>query len=120
MGRTFFGTLFVAITTSLPEAVATFAAVRMGTTDMAIGNILGSNAMNVLILAVLDVGSKAPILSLVSDTHAITAACVIITTCATALSLLYRPEKRFWLIEPDAALIVLMVIASLWLVYISG
>lgn len=120
LGRTFFGTLFVAAMTSLPEAVATFAAIRLGTVDMAIGNILGSNAFNMVILGVLDVASPAPILSQVSDTHCVTAACVIITTCATMISMLYRAEKRWWIIEPDAALIVLLVLGSLWLVYASG
>ena len=120
LGRTFFGTLFVAAMTSLPEAVATFAAIRLGTVDMAIGNILGSNAFNMVIIGVVDIASPAPVLSLVSDAHCVTAACVIITTCATMISMLYRAEKRWWIIEPDAALVVLLVLGSLWLVYASG
>ncbi|MCA9033843.1 MAG: hypothetical protein KDA91_01875 [Planctomycetaceae bacterium] len=120
LGRTFFGTLFVAVMTSLPEGVSTFYAIRMGTTDMAIGNILGSNAFNMVILAAVDLASPVPVLSMVSNTHCITAACVIITTCATMLSLLYRAEKRWWIIEPDAALVLLLVIGSLWLVYSNG
>ena len=120
LGRTFFGTVFVATMTSLPEAVATFTAIRLGTTDMAVGNILGSNAFNMVILGAVDTASVAPVMSRVSDTHCITAVCVIITTCATMLSLLYRAEKRWWIVEPDAALIVLLVLGSLWLVYSNG
>ena len=120
LGQTFFGTLFVATMTSLPEAVSTFAAIRMGTVDMAIGNILGSNAFNMVVLAVVDIASPEPVLSLVSDVHGITAACVLVTTCATTLSLLYRAEKRWWIIEPDAALIALLVMGSLFLVYLGG
>ena len=120
LGRTFFGTLFVAGVTSLPEAVSTYTAIRLGTNDMAIGNILGSNAFNMVILASLDFASPRPVLSLSSDTHAITAACVIITTGAALLSMLYRAEKKWWLVEPDALLVGVLVLASLWLVYLYG
>ena len=120
LGRTFFGTVFVALMTSLPEAVSTLAAIRLGTVDMAIGNVLGSNAFNMLILAVLDLSSPRPILSMVSEVNAITAACVIIATGVATLCLLYRAEKRWWLIEPDAAVVALLILGSLYLVYINS
>jgi cation:H+ antiporter len=120
LGRTFFGTVFVALMTSLPEAVSTLSAVRLGTIDMAIGNILGSNAFNMLVLAVLDVSSPQPILSLVSDANAVTAACVIIITGVATLSMLYRAEKRFWLVEPDAAIVALLIVGAMYLVYVSS
>ncbi|MCA9061051.1 MAG: sodium:calcium antiporter [Planctomycetaceae bacterium] len=119
LGYTFFGTVFVALMTSLPEAISTFTALRLGTTDMAVGNILGSNAFNMVILALTDVATDNPVLSQVSDTHLLTAVCVIITTAVATLSLLYRAEKRLWIIEPDAALVALLVCASLYLVYIN-
>jgi cation:H+ antiporter len=87
---------------------------------MAIGNILGSNAFNMVILAVLDIASPHPVLAIVSDTHTITAAFVIITTGAALLCMLYRAEKRWWVIEPDAMLVALLVIIALFLVYLRG
>lgn len=118
LGRTFVGTLLVAAVTSLPEAVSTITAVRLGAVDMAIANIFGSNAFNMVILAVLDVAHPSPLLGLVSQTHALTAACVLVTTAVGLLSILYRAEKRWWLLEPDAALIALLVLGSLYLVFI--
>jgi cation:H+ antiporter len=118
LGRTFFGTVFVATMTSLPEAVSTFAAIRLGAADMAIGNIFGSNAFNMLILGLTDFASPQPVLFLASEVHAITASCVILTTCVAMLCLLYRAEKRWWLIEPDAGLVLIMVLGSLFLVYL--
>lgn len=118
LGRTFFGTVFVATMTSLPEAVSTLSAIRLKANDMAIGNILGSNAFNMLILGLTDFASEKPVLALVADVHAITAACVIITTCATVLCMLYRAEKRWWIVEPDAALVILLILGSLYLVYL--
>lgn len=118
LGRTFIGTLLVAAVTSLPEAVSTIAAVRLGAVDMAIANIFGSNAFNMVIFAVLDISTEASLLNMVSETHAITAACALVITAVGLLSILYRAEKRWWLVEPDAALIALLVIGALYLVFV--
>ena len=118
LGRTFFGTVFVAMMTSLPEAVSTLSAMRLKANDMAIGNILGSNAFNMLILGLTDFASEKPVMALVGDVHAITAACVMITTCVSVLCMLYRAEKRWWIIEPDAALVIFLILGSLYLVYL--
>jgi len=119
LGRIFFGTVFVSLMTSLPEAISTFSAIRLKSNDMAIGNILGSNAFNMLILALTDVASPTPVLSQVAEVHAITAVCVLLTTCVAILSVLYRAEKRWWIIEPDAALVAILVIGSMYLAYLN-
>ena len=49
--HSFVGTLFIALTTSLPELVVTVTAVRMGALDLAIGNALGSNLFNMASLS---------------------------------------------------------------------
>lgn len=68
--QSFVGTLFAALATSLPELVVTIAAVRIGAVDMAIGDLLGSNMFNVLILAIDDIFYvKAPILESISSIH---------------------------------------------------
>jgi cation:H+ antiporter len=56
--QTFVGTLLVGFTTSLPEMAATFAAVRLGAFDLAVGNMLGSNAFNMCILLAMDVAYR--------------------------------------------------------------
>ncbi len=43
LGQTFVGTLFLAVSTSLPEVVTTITAVRRGLPNMAIANIFGAN-----------------------------------------------------------------------------
>ena len=48
------GTLFTAITTSLPEAVIAVAAVRRGALTLAVGDIIGGNSFDVLFLAFSD------------------------------------------------------------------
>lgn len=75
LGGTFVGSTFVALTTSLPELVTTLAAVRIGSYDMAVGNILGSNAFNMAILFPVDMFYRTGSRSLLRDaeyTHAVT------------------------------------------------
>ncbi|MGC8967395.1 MAG: sodium:calcium antiporter [Thermus sp.] len=51
LGAGFVGTALVGATTSLPEVVVTLSAARLGAFDLAVGNLLGSNLFNALILA---------------------------------------------------------------------
>lgn len=64
LGKTFAGSLFLAFVTSLPEATVSISAVRIGAIDMAIGNVLGSNVFNVLIVFFADICTKNQILYL--------------------------------------------------------
>ena len=50
LGDSVVGTLGLALVTSLPELVVCLTAVRMGALDMAVGNLLGSNIFNILLL----------------------------------------------------------------------
>jgi cation:H+ antiporter len=95
LGRTFFGTVFVAFTTSLPELVVSIAAIRIGAADMAVANLFGSNMFNILILAVDDiVYTKGPLLAAVSWTHAVTSFIAVFMTGIAIVSLTFRPEKK--------------------------
>jgi len=93
--KTFVGTLFVAFATSVPELVITIAAVRLGALDMAIGNLLGSNLFDILIVAVDDLlFTKGPILAHVSALHVATALSAMTMTGIVIIGLLYRPATR--------------------------
>lgn len=64
------GTLFLALATSLPELVIAIASLRFGYADMALGNILGSNLFNLLILFIGDVALRDELLfKHVGSTH---------------------------------------------------
>ena len=54
MSQTFVGMLFLAVSTSLPELTVSFTAVRIGAVEMSVGNILGSNVFNILIIFFAD------------------------------------------------------------------
>lgn len=117
LGRTFVGTTLVALTTSLPELVASIAAVRMGAFDLAIGNTFGSNAFNMVLFVPLDAFHPGPLFAAVNPAHAVTALAVIVATATAVLGQLYHEERRLPVLEPDAVLVVLVVVGGLALVY---
>lgn len=94
---TFVGTLFIAGATSIPEAVVTVSALRLGAADLAIANLLGSNLFDILILAIDDlVYMPGPLSAAISPTHAITALSATIMSGIFIASVLYRPATRLW------------------------
>ena len=93
--QSFVGTLFVAFATSVPELAVTVGALRVGAIDMAIGNILGSNLFDILILAIDDMLYRpGPLLAAVSPSHAVTALSAMMMTGVAIIGLLYRPKTR--------------------------
>ncbi|QDT91563.1 hypothetical protein Pan161_32220 [Gimesia algae] len=88
----------------------------MGSVDLAVGNIFGSNAFNMVLLVGIDLFYDGSLLASVSPTYAVTAAMVIIVTAVSIQGLLYRAEKRFWILEPDVVLMILLVLSALTIV----
>ena len=117
LGRTFVGTTLVAVTTSLPELVASIAAVRLGAFDLAIGNTFGSNAFNMVLFVPLDACHEGSLFAAVSPAHAVTAVAVIVATAVAVLGQLYHEERRIPVFEPDAVLVLLVVLGALLMVY---
>lgn len=54
-GGSFVGSLFLAVATSLPELVVSITAIKLGSSAMAIGNVFGSNALNIFIIPIVDI-----------------------------------------------------------------
>ncbi|SFB12737.1 cation:H+ antiporter [Lentibacillus halodurans] len=74
MGSSFIGSFLIAATTSLPEGVSVFSALRLKNVNLAIGAILGSNMLNMVILASSDViYQKGSILTNASGSHLVSA-----------------------------------------------
>jgi cation:H+ antiporter len=93
--QSFVGTLFVAAVTSTPEVVVTVSALRLGAVDMAIGNLLGSNLFNIVILAVDDVFYVAgPLFAGVSESHAASAFSAMMMSGLAVIGLMLRPKSR--------------------------
>jgi cation:H+ antiporter len=92
---TFVGTLLIAGATSLPELVVTTSALRIGAVDMAIGNLLGSNLFDILVIGIDDLAyTKGPLLSSIGPAHAITAFAAVIMSGIFIVAMLFKPETR--------------------------
>jgi cation:H+ antiporter len=117
LGKSFVGTTFVAFSTSLPELVASLAAVRMGAADLAIGNVFGSNAFNMMLLAPLDAMQAGPLFAAVQPVHIVSCLGAILVTAVAVMGQLYQVESRRRLMEPDALLMLLLIAGSLFFVH---
>ena len=117
LGQSFFGTLFIAASTSLPEVVVSIAAIRLGTIDLAIGNIFGSNIFNIAILALDDIlYTKGPIFQFTSPNHIIPVLGTIIITAIGIIGIVFKEEKK-WKLAIDTALIAAVYILMMGLLY---
>jgi len=76
------------------------AALRLGAIDLAIGNVFGSNAFNMLLLLPLDCLDSRPLLAFVSPLHVVSCLAGILATLVAIVGQLYRVESRVRFIEP--------------------
>lgn len=103
LGQTFFGTIFVALSTSLPEVVVSIAALRIGAIDMAVGNIFGSNLFNIGILALDDLFyTPGPLLAAIETSHIIAVLAAMIMTAIAIVGLTYRSDSKRLFVAWDA------------------
>ena len=92
----FVGTLFLAITTSLPEMTVSITALRLGAIDMAIANMLGSNMFNMGIgLVISDLFYRqGTIFAHISRAHIFTILGAIVMTAIVIAGLVVRPKRK--------------------------
>jgi cation:H+ antiporter len=119
LGRSFVGAFFLGISTSLPEIATSLAAVRMGAIDLAIGNVLGSNFFNMMLLALYDIfdGSRN-LWAAMSNANALALVMAIMMTAVAIISLMYRASpKTPWRMNWDGVALLGMYGLSLILLY---
>lgn len=121
LGGTFVGSFMVAVTTSLPELMATMAAVRLGALDMAIGNILGANVMNIFIIMVSDFFYRqGAVLGAVSPQAALAGVLAITLTAIAVIGLIYKSHKSYLFLGIDAYGIILLYLIGVVVLFSLG
>jgi cation:H+ antiporter len=97
LGEAFVGSLFIAITTSMPEIVVSLAAARIGALDLGIGNVLGSNLFNLLILGLDDVFYRqGPLLTDAAASHSVSVIAIVMMNALFLIGLTCKVmTKRF-------------------------
>lgn len=99
MTQTFIGLTVVALGTSLPELVTSMVAAKKGENDLALGNVVGSNIFNILLI----LGSSATIKPItvnvlaVYDTVLLIVASLIVFVCAVGRKEISRKEGILFL-----------------------
>ena len=120
-GTTFVGALLLGIATSLPEATTSIYAVRQGSFGMAIGNILGSNMLNVVIVPICDIFTPGiNFLSAVSMNNILPAAVGILMTAIVIVGIIYRSKKSFLRLGLDSIAIVIIFVVGSYLLFCMG
>lgn len=121
LGGTFIGSFMVAVTTSLPELVATITAVRLGAFDMAIGNIFGANVMNIFIIFVADIFYRSGgVLSAVSQDNLIVGLLAMCLMAIAVVGLIYRSGKSIFNLGLDSIGIVFLYFAGAVIIFSAG
>lgn len=121
LGTGFVGTALLSLVTSLPELVAATAAMRLGSFDLAVGNLLGSNVFNMFGLAISDFFLlDGAFLSLIDDTFVLVGLLGILLTNMALIGNLARVERKFLFFELDSLAILLVYLSGMYLLFIRG
>lgn len=121
LGTTFVGTTLVALVTSLPELVTTISAIRIGASDMAIGNLFGSNMFNMFAFGLTDfIYTDGRFFEVIDPAFALVGMVGLLMTAVALVGNLARLERRIWFIEVDALALFVLYISGMLLLYQRG
>jgi cation:H+ antiporter len=91
----FVGSLFLAISTSLPETAVAIACIRLGAIDLAVAEVLGSNMFDTVILLPVDIlHGKEPFYSAISAAHLNTIVFALAMTLVVMAGIRLRPKRK--------------------------
>jgi cation:H+ antiporter len=91
----FVGSLFLAVSTSLPETAVAIACIRLGAIDLAVAEVLGSNMFDIVILLPVDtLHGKEPFYSVISEAHLNTIVFTIAMTLVVMAGIRLRQKHK--------------------------
>ena len=115
LGETFVGSLFVAVTTSLPEIVVSLTAVRIGAIDLGVGNVLGSN---LFILGRDDLFlAEGRLLAAVDPVNAVSLFAIVVMNGLFLVELTHRELRKRFVVAWDTGAIAVVYAVTIALVY---
>ena len=118
LGRTFVGTILLAFVTSLPELVVTLSAMRLGTLDLAVGNVYGSNMTNMFILVLCGlVSPDGALVDGVSKTHVITGVSSIALVLISITGIMKKGKKKYFRLGWDSIIMLILFILGSVILY---
>ena len=121
LGEGFVGSLFTAVATSLPELVVSVQAVRQGALTLAVGNIVGGNSFEVLVVAGADfVYRDGSLLHSATQEQAFIVGLTALLMAVLQIGLLHRQKKGPAGIGWESTLIVVLFVIGYWILYLIG
>lgn len=118
LGTSFFGAVFLAFSTSLPELSTVFAAVRLGRYEMAISDVFGTNLFNVTIIVLVDaLHPGGPVLLETGRTAGFGALMAMLLTAIYLVGLLERRNRAFMRMGVDSIGVLLAYAGGLVVLY---
>lgn len=117
LGGMFIGVLLLAAATSLPELLTSVSAIKLDAPDLAAGNLLGSNTINMLLLAIVDmVHVRQRILRKAAFKHALTGSLAVFLIGLVVFFILADIEVMVGWVGIDSLLIIAMYFISVRLI----
>ena len=108
LGSSFFGAVFLAISTSLPEVSTVLSAARLRRYEMAMSDIFGTNLFDVMLIFVIDaIFSGEPVLTIVGPFATLGAVLGIVVTAMFLVGLIERRNRVFLRMGPDSIAVAL-------------
>lgn len=118
LGTNFFGVVFLAFATSLPEVSTVLAAVRLRRYEMAIADVFGTNLFNVTIIVLVDVMHPGgPVLVEAGRFAAFGALLAIVLTALYVIGMLERRDRTVLRMGLDSLVVVLVYVGGLAVLY---
>jgi cation:H+ antiporter len=121
LGGVFVGTIFLAGATSLPELIASISAFREGFPNLAAGNFFGSNMVNVVLIALVDlINFQVPLLRRIAVSHALTAALTTVLMLVAIIAILGHVDMAIGWVGLDSLLLIVLYFGGVWLIQREG
>lgn len=117
LGGLFVGTFFLAAATSLPELIASISSFRLGVPNLAAGNFFGSNMVNIVLLAGVDLFFyQVPLLRRVAINHSLSSALATVLMLVAVISLFADINLTIGWVGVDSLVIIALYFAGIWLI----
>jgi cation:H+ antiporter len=117
LGGLLVGTIFLAAATSLPELITSISAFDAGAPDLAAGNLFGSNMVNILLLALIDLAIyQVPLLRRMAVAHTLTAVLATLLMLLSVIFVLGNINVSIAWVGADSLILIGVYFGGTWLI----
>ncbi|MDX1687423.1 MAG: hypothetical protein R3248_05510 [Candidatus Promineifilaceae bacterium] len=121
LGGLFVGTILLAGATSLPELITSISSFRLGAPDLAAGSFFGSNLVNMLLLALVDLANyQVPLLRSQAITQTLTAALAAALMTVATIFILADVDFVIGWVSVESVILIGLYFGGVWLVQQEG